>query len=449
MRKRQGSIQILVQVLVTATAFALLLTSPRANSQVATLNKSIGMEVEAGCTIVRTPTSPFLIAEQKSASFQTTLTSETRTSDGYMPKDTIVEVQPDDAIRLTIPFAGMVNVKVLSVPRAANTRIDLVRGKVVTDITGRGQRAEAGMVAHVRSADINLVGYRSFIAPGSEDVSKRQVFRVRRDSPFYKIPELLGRAVRLSQEGSDYLIKRCCPQGVTPSAGMVAGALDVFAPSHAHGLDGPRNNQCSYHPVFELLKNVGTEKVVKFETEKQFVLPVDPRNPNCTAFIGGLQPVAADSFRDAFYSVSVAERMGSQYVTKLQSLAYDEMKQTRNGVTGNKSKGMCREAVRELLVSMGHLNKDDRPPPSKPKSVAAFDMAPWLKTKGYEDVTTSYTSTNAPVGSVIVYEGGPNGHIEVKVGDSMWCSDYCKEFPRDRSPDRRVKGIYIPKGSSR
>ena len=45
--------------------------------------------------------------------------------------------------------------------------------------------------------------------------------------------------------------------------------------------------------------------------------------------------------------------------------------------------------------------------------------------------------------------GGDDGHIEIKVDKDSWCSDYCTDHPRDTSRDRKVIGIYMPKGNSR
>lgn len=63
-----------------------------------------------------------------------------------------------------------------------------------------------------------------------------------------------------------------------------------------------------------------------------------------------------------------------------------------------------------------------------------------MKTPGFEDLTPE----NAPPGAVIVYSGGRSGHIEVKMEDGRYGSDFVSNTPISSRTRARVPiGIYV------
>jgi hypothetical protein len=71
-----------------------------------------------------------------------------------------------------------------------------------------------------------------------------------------------------------------------------------------------------------------------------------------------------------------------------------------------------------------------------------------LRKQGFRLLNTK-NPMNAPNGSVIVYsdqcvETHPAGHIEIKLGDREYVSDYIDDAPRSEKTDcRKVAAIYI------
>ncbi|MCO4755839.1 MAG: hypothetical protein KC478_15265 [Bacteriovoracaceae bacterium] len=67
-----------------------------------------------------------------------------------------------------------------------------------------------------------------------------------------------------------------------------------------------------------------------------------------------------------------------------------------------------------------------------------------LKTEKYKNMS----STDAPKGAVLVYEGGAHGHIEVKTADKEYISDFRESNPIDasnpyRRTTRKLIGVYV------
>lgn len=125
------------------------------------------------------------------------------------------------------------------------------------------------------------------------------------------------------------------------------------------------------------------------------------------------------------------------------------------------SKYLCYRAVKEALrdsgLVRGYLPGD-----------GANDAhnAGILARNGFKNIMAEgYTSRNAPLGAVLVYEGGSKrcrnngrrascGHIEVKLNSDQYCSDFCKSTPVDsympyrKSPrggfsGRKLLGVYV------
>lgn len=121
-------------------------------------------------------------------------------------------------------------------------------------------------------------------------------------------------------------------------------------------------------------------------------------------------------------------------------------------ICGNHSKGLCFAAVKDALVEAGITKR--RLPYEAAKS-AHYKGA--LKNAGMRDIMASLRNkygkrnlqtiaTKAPVGSVLVYDGGSHGygHIEIKTGGQRYCSDYCKNQPANKYLTRRLIGVYVP-----
>ncbi len=103
--------------------------------------------------------------------------------------------------------------------------------------------------------------------------------------------------------------------------------------------------------------------------------------------------------------------------------------------------GRCLMYVKFGLVSGGFM--------SYPGTAHAQQFGPVLRqsgftnlmdTPGFEDITPE----TAPPGAVIVYRGGDSGHIEVKMEDGRYGSDFVSNSPISARTSRRVPiGIYV------
>jgi hypothetical protein len=114
------------------------------------------------------------------------------------------------------------------------------------------------------------------------------------------------------------------------------------------------------------------------------------------------------------------------------------------------SKYRCYRGVKDALVDAGLVD-------SWWPEVAASDAHDkgTLEKKGFKNVMEEgYTSATAPLGAVLVYSGGKYrcsengrkktcGHIEIKVNQNEYCSDYCKSIPVDHYIARKLVGIYV------
>ena len=117
-----------------------------------------------------------------------------------------------------------------------------------------------------------------------------------------------------------------------------------------------------------------------------------------------------------------------------------------------RSKFLCYQAVKDALVKTGMTR---RRLPHVPAKWAHQKGA--LKAEGFENLLETekgagYTAGNAPLGSVLVYDGGRKkcerdsiscGHIEIKLNAAEYCSDYCKSIPINRYLNRKLIGVYV------
>lgn len=82
---------------------------------------------------------------------------------------------------------------------------------------------------------------------------------------------------------------------------------------------------------------------------------------------------------------------------------------------------------------------------------AAKNAGEHLEKIGMENILgeAPFIVTNAetaPVGAVLVYEGGKYGHIEVKAGPDEFISDFVSDKPIDEYLSRKLIGVYIKEG---
>lgn len=84
--------------------------------------------------------------------------------------------------------------------------------------------------------------------------------------------------------------------------------------------------------------------------------------------------------------------------------------------------------------------------------LAAANAGRHLVASGFKNIATntplsSLDRVHAPVGSIIVYEGGQYGHIEVKASANEYISDYNSAtdpfFTTPPGQNRRIIGIYV------
>ncbi len=150
-------------------------------------------------------------------------------------------------------------------------------------------------------------------------------------------------------------------------------------------------------------------------------------------------------FKDNFFWNNYVLKYTRASFSNLTKITAEEVKRTRHGISGNRYKGYCKEAVNDILVRSGVIE-------SRIPGDHARQSAPYLRTlkdangqNKFIDIAASigHDASKAPEGAIIVYSGGRSGHIEIKVG-TRYCSDYCASEPIDRVFTRKVSGIFLP-----
>lgn len=442
---KRPSHRCLTLALAISIAFSSSLVS--AQGQQLTIAGPVGLDLENGrCSVVREDNPPFWLVNPN---FATTIDGSLNGSpliNGYLPRNTIVRLRDNSRI----PGLGgpmprtMVGVTVLSVPDRERTHLVTggyrsTQGRIDRPGVGTGVRAKTGDSGMIRAEDV-YPAIGGLASPGSVLDSKKTIFIVKRDTPFFDIPELEGRAIRLAQSTTGgYLSKRCCPPGTQTE--------DIW--ERAEGLasryyrESTRNPNCQYTSVFELMRTIQNGQNVSFSVEKQFALP----GPACDRFIAGLEPVSRSNYNAIFGAARDLQRYSNEEIERLQTEMWGEALEPRGGAP-NVSKGKCRAAVREGYQDLGWLPAGAAGYP--PGNEAASNYHPFLGTVGYENILSrGFTSETAPVGALLIYGGGQWGHMEAKVDDDVYCSDYCTDHPRDRTalnrPDtsRTLIGIYV------
>ncbi len=139
---------------------------------------------------------------------------------------------------------------------------------------------------------------------------------------------------------------------------------------------------------------------------------------------------------------------------KLTKAVHHQAEMRRKNVHGrwmsgsSHGKGWCYRAVKDALVAAGMVKHRWAESPARKAHESGT-----LKKLGYIDVKVppyGYTSANAPIGAILVYNGGPKGagHIEIRTSRYEYCSDYCAATPLDLKTKyapapRKLIGIYV------
>lgn len=113
-----------------------------------------------------------------------------------------------------------------------------------------------------------------------------------------------------------------------------------------------------------------------------------------------------------------------------------------------RGKGWCYRAVKDALAAAGLVTKWWQESPAR-----LAHQSGALTARGFTDIMANpggFTSVNAPIGSILVYAGGPKGagHIEIRTHRYEYCSDYCAALPLDvktarKSTRRKLIGVYV------
>ncbi len=115
-------------------------------------------------------------------------------------------------------------------------------------------------------------------------------------------------------------------------------------------------------------------------------------------------------------------------------------------ISGDRSKGMCKQAVNDFLVEAGLLC--ERIPGDH-----AIQANAYLRDQLHlRNMISDFggDAARAPIGTILIYEGGGSGHIEFKLDPNKYCSDFSKTVPIDRYViGRRLVGVYKPPGCNR
>lgn len=131
------------------------------------------------------------------------------------------------------------------------------------------------------------------------------------------------------------------------------------------------------------------------------------------------------------------------YLSQLRKSAHRSAKKCRRGRCGDtKSKRLCYQAVREALRS----SKIAPHYPRDRYAIRAHRKNTLLKNGFQNIIQKGFNAQNAPLGSVLVYSGGKRGygHIEFKLNEDEYCSDFCSPFSASEwTTKRKLVGVYV------
>lgn len=349
-------------------------------------------------------------------------------ADGYYPRGTIVKVNPDDLARIpltstTVPYAFYPRVKVMSVPDADPALgLDANRQATFSNVDGgRGQRAAVGMDGYINASDLLGFGGANVNSPSN------MIFQVRQDSARLIAPEYRDRPIRLQTDGGYFVTRKCC--SVAADAG------------ENNAIEYDRKATCSYTPVFELLHAVDRGGQLTYTVDKRVAIN------DCDNFLAALSPVDPMNQRAAFMLSAALREPDDAFLARLQKEAWKQASAKRTVANqcgggsraGNASKCMCKQAVNDTLVNIGLIS-------TRIPGNDAIDAADALPGMGFVNIIDKvHTAREAPPGCVMVYRNtrGGSGHIEIKVDNKTFCSDFCREASIDTYiPTRQLTGVF-------
>lgn len=165
------------------------------------------------------------------------------------------------------------------------------------------------------------------------------------------------------------------------------------------------------------------------------------------------------TFKNYILSYTPESLSNLRKVTK-REIMVPRAQKGRRLIGGNVSKGMCKEAVNDILTEAGIL--DERIPGN-----SARMAHPYLSNLRYPNGKPKFANimsdlagdlTKAPEGAILVYDDvtpgkkrdNRHGHIEIKSWDEerkvvVYCSDHCKDIPiSSYIPTRKPIAVYIP-----
>jgi hypothetical protein len=115
----------------------------------------------------------------------------------------------------------------------------------------------------------------------------------------------------------------------------------------------------------------------------------------------------------------------------------------RTGCRGSRRPGSVGRCLR--YVKFGMLGNYTN---SYPPGLHAKDFGGQLQRMGFRNLKSDSRFRNmrpeqAPEGAILVYSGGPSGHIEVKAGPNEYLSDFRDSRPISERLPRRLIGVYV------
>lgn len=122
-------------------------------------------------------------------------------------------------------------------------------------------------------------------------------------------------------------------------------------------------------------------------------------------------------------------------------VAYNSRRRRTGTKAPGRSLGRCLMYAKLGLVSGGFFSQ-------YPSELHAKNFGPHLDRAGFTNLMNvpgfeDITPETAPPGAVIIYRGGTSGHIEVKMEDGQYGSDFIKDEPISEYMARYPIGIYV------
>lgn len=146
---------------------------------------------------------------------------------------------------------------------------------------------------------------------------------------------------------------------------------------------------------------------------------------------------SAQDFKNYSNSKAVANMIGRLRTNLTKNCTASSCKGSRKPG----SKGKCFRYVKWGWMGGGFTK-------TYPGTRHARDAGGDLKRMGFRNLLSdskykTLTARDAPKGAVLVYSGGPSGHVEVKAGESEYLSDFKSHRPVSEYLPRKLIGIYV------